>query len=87
MFILLNMNSDNKTYSGFIYDNNSNEALTGVRIISDVDTVYTDFDGYFEIDVVSDTTKLQYSLISYEEDDFFIKKLQINLIDNQLVIK
>ena len=66
---------------------NTNETLVGVRVISDIDTTYTDFDGYYEINASSDTVKLKYSLISYNDEDFLIINDEINYSDYQLVKK
>lgn len=73
--LLLFINSTNTNQniiSGKILDKNTREELAGVRIISDCNTVYSDFDGCFSIKHLSDTTNLQFNLISYEPDNLEI---------------
>lgn len=64
---------------GKIIDRNTREELAGVRIISDCDTVYSDFNGCFKIKTVSDTTNLQFNLISYESENLEIIKIEQKL--------
>lgn len=53
---------------GKIYDEETKEELTGVRIISDCDTTYSDMFGTFQVKVLSDTSNLIFSLVSYDTD-------------------
>ena len=56
------------TISGQVVDHITGEALAGVKVKLDNQTVYTDFDGNFEIaNVVLGTHKISSSLISYNE--------------------
>lgn len=58
------------TISGQVVDHITGEALAGVKVlVNDLNqTVYTDFDGNFEIsNVVPGTYKINTSLISYNE--------------------
>ena len=58
------------TISGQVVDHITGEALAGVKVkLNDLNqTVYTDFDGNFEIsNVVPGTYKISSSLISYNE--------------------
>jgi len=66
--------------SGIIYDKETHEELCGVRVISDTDTTYTDFDGHFKLPN-NNITKIKFELISYEKKDTIISK------PNQLIIK
>jgi hypothetical protein len=60
--------------NGYIYDKNTNETLTGVRIISNNDTTYSDLNGYFELENITDITYIQLKLVSYENKDTIIIK-------------
>jgi hypothetical protein len=58
------------TISGQVVDNNTGEALAGVKVlVSDLDkVVYTDFEGNFAIEnLTPGTYKIQSSLISYND--------------------
>ena len=66
--------------SGFVYDKDTHEELCGVRVISDSDTTYTDFDGHFKLPN-NNVTKIKFELISYDKKDTIISK------PNQLIIK
>ena len=59
--------TSNDNISGIITDKNTNEPLTGVKIETNIEIVYTDFDGKFEISNIGDTLKLNISYISYED--------------------
>jgi phosphatidate phosphatase APP1 len=79
------------TINGYIVDNNTNETLVGVKItVNDSISTYTNLDGYFEINNISDTINMKIEYISYETIDIKvsgdeyknnIKKLQNNLVD------
>lgn len=61
--------------SGYVVDKNTNETLTGVKVtINDSISVYTNFDGYFEIKNVSDTINMKLEYISYETLDMKVVK-------------
>ncbi|MEA3295889.1 MAG: carboxypeptidase-like regulatory domain-containing protein [Patescibacteria group bacterium] len=82
LLLLLFINSTNTNQniiSGKILNKNTREELAGVRIISDCDTVYSDFDGDFKIKTVSDTTNLSFSLISYEPENLKVIKIEEKL--------
>jgi hypothetical protein len=55
------------TIFGTVKDYSSEEKLVGVKIISSVDTTYTNLDGEFEIELknLEDSIKVEY--ISYEK--------------------
>jgi hypothetical protein len=82
LLIFINPTISNKNIiSGKILDKNTREELAGVRIISDCDTIYSDFNGNFEIKHQSDTTKLKFNLISYTPENLeIIKKQDILLV-------
>ena len=72
--LLIFVNSINSNIiKGKILDSNTKETLTGVRIISDCDTVYSDFNGCFEIKYQLNKTNLRFDLISYNSDNLEIK--------------
>jgi len=81
--MFINPSNSNNIITGKILDKNTREELAGVRIISDCDTVYTDFDGNFTIKHLSDTIKLQFNLISYDSDNLEI----ISQFENYLAKK
>jgi len=66
---------------GIVYDKETHEELCGVRVISDSDTTYTDFDGHFKLPNNKEITKIKFELISYDKKDTIIVKT------NQLIIK
>lgn len=67
--------------NGYVYDEKTNEELCGVMIISNNDTTYSDFNGYFEITICDNKTKnMEFVLISYEN-------LKINNVSNNQIIK
>lgn len=85
LFIFINFtNSKSKFIYGKIFDLNTNETLAGVRIISDCDTVYSDFDGNFEIKCLSDTINLQFNLISYNSNNLEIIFMNKNYLIKKL---
>lgn len=53
---------------GIVYDKETHEELCGVRVISDNDTTYTDFDEHFKLPN-NNVTKIKFELISYEKKD------------------
>ena len=59
-------NITKKEISGIVYDKETKEILVGVKVITDTDTTYTDFDGKFKIKNDSLTTKIRFDYISYE---------------------
>ncbi len=71
--IFINLSNSNNIIKGKILDKNTKEELAGVRIISDCDTVYSDFDGNFKIKYISDTTKLKINLISYDTENLLVR--------------
>lgn len=79
LLFITSTNTNPNLIEGKIIDRNTGEELTGVRIISDCDTVYSDFNGNFKIKTVSDTTNLSFSLISYEPENLKVTKTKQNL--------
>jgi len=55
--------------NGIVYDKNTGECLTGVRIITPNDTLYTDFNGRFFLENTHDTINISIDFISYEKID------------------
>ena len=53
------------SHTGYIVDKETKEPLTGVRIISDCDTTYTDFSGKYNIKLHNKTINID--MISYEK--------------------
>lgn len=68
LVVLIQSTHSSDKIMGKVFDEDTKEELTGVRIISDCDTTYSDLSGNFKINVLSDTTKLVFSLVSYEGD-------------------
>jgi hypothetical protein len=71
--------------SGYIIDKETNETLTGVKVtVNDSISVYTNFDGYFEIKNISDTLNMKIEYISYKTMDMIVYKNdqnQLSLIE------
>jgi len=65
------LNTSELKISGYVYDKQTNEELCGVRVTTNNDTTYTDFDGYFEIKNPNNS-KIKFELISYEKKDTII---------------
>ena len=61
--------------SGYVFDQNTNEPLTGVKITINDNTIkYTDFDGKFKVNNYSDTINIRAEFISYDNlEIIFIK--------------
>ena len=68
MTVLL-INTRQLKFSGYIFDKQTGEKLCGVRIITNVDTTYSDLNGYFEIKNCDNNTGFKFDLISYEMKD------------------
>lgn len=71
-FSLMFTSTDN--ISGTITDKNTNEPLTGVKIETEFETVYTDLNGDFKLSNITDNLKLNISYISYESVDMVLTK-------------
>lgn len=74
------INTSEPIISGYVYDKQTNEELCGVRVTTNNDTTYTDFNGYFEIKNIKNS-QIKFELISYEKKDTIIindKMLTIN---------
>lgn len=61
--------------NGYVFDQNTNEPLTGVKITINDNTIkYTDFDGKFTVNNYSDTINIRAEFISYDNlEIIFIK--------------
>ncbi|MFW6233490.1 MAG: carboxypeptidase-like regulatory domain-containing protein [Nanoarchaeota archaeon] len=68
------MFTPNDNTIGIITDSKTNEPLTGVKIVTDYETLYTDFDGKFQLKNISDSLEVNISYISYESVNFIITK-------------
>lgn len=70
--------SENKmvstTFAGTVIDNESGEALVGVAVKLNNQTVFTDFDGNFSFEnVVPGTYEIETSYVSYQDNKMNIK--------------
>ena len=60
--------------TGKIIDKQTQEELVGVKIISDSDTTYSDMNGNFTINTLTNTSNLTFSYISYQSDTLNVMK-------------
>ena len=67
-FIISLQTSTFPKITGKIIDKQTQEELVGVRIISDSDTTYSDINGDFEINTLTDTSNLIFYFISYQSN-------------------
>ena len=66
LILIVSIKTSGPKVSGYVYDEISNEKLCGVKVTTNNDATYTNFDGYFEItDTLS--TEINFELISYEK--------------------
>lgn len=77
---MCNLYSTPSKIGGYVYDKNTGEELCGVRVTTECDTTYTDFNGHFEVTSSVSCTRIQFKLISYEEKDTIVLK------NNELII-
>jgi hypothetical protein len=67
LILIVSIQTSKPKISGYVYDKINGEKLCGVKVTTNADTTYTDFNGYFEInDTLS--TEINFELISYEKE-------------------
>jgi len=76
IFFAIIINNDNSfDIIGKVYDLNNSEDLAGVQVRSFYDTTYTNLNGSFKINCLSDTTKLIFNYCSYESDTLYVSEI------------